>query len=302
MVTQVGPRPFPFLPGLYLLPIGLLVNGAPGGTMDSVMKITFLGTSAAWPTPQPGCHCPQCSEARADGRLRRTRSSLLIESADEVVLVDPGPDVFHQFEREGLEPRVDRVLVTHSHADHVLGLGDLERLRADRKHVLRVHAAAYHRKRIGEIFPYLVDERDPRIVFEVWKPGTEISLEGIRIEGFETGHRARFPTAALLMHLHTPDGMRRVAYATDMGELPDDSRERLEEIDLFVGDGTFLGGEGHGHPGTDAVLALGAELDVEKVAFTHVGHVQVDDAGLRERLGEGVGLAYDGGNLLDLLP
>ena len=266
------------------------------------MKITFLGTSAAWPTPHPGCDCPQCAEARADGRFRRSRSSLLLESGDEIVLVDPGPDVFHQFERAGLEPRVDRVLITHCHADHVLGLDDLVNLRSDRKRVLPVHAAAYHRKRIAEIFPYLVDEKEPRILFEVWKPGTELAMEGIRIEGFETGHRVRFPTTALLMHVETPDGVRRVAYATDMGDLPDDSRERLEEIDLLVGDGTFLGAAGHGHPGTDAVLALCGELDVERAAFTHVGHVGVDDATLRTLLGEGVGLAYDGGDLLDLLP
>lgn len=266
------------------------------------MKITFLGTSAAWPTPHPGCDCPQCAEARTEPRLRRTRSSLLLESGDEVVLVDPGPDVFQQFEREGLEARVDRVLVTHCHMDHILGLDDLVNLRADRKHVLDVHAAAYHRRRITEIFPHLIDEREPRIAFEVWKPGTELTMEGIRLEGVETGHRAYFPTTALLMHIETSDGVRRVAYATDMGDLPDDSRERLEEIDVLVGDGTFLGGEGHGHPGTDAVLALAAELGIERVVFTHIGHLGVDDATLRTLLGDGVGVAYDGGDLLDLLP
>jgi len=168
--------------------------------------------------------------------------------------------------------------------------------------VLDVHAAAYHRRRIAEIFPHLVDEKAPRLAFEVWKPGMELSMEGIRLEGFETGHRAYFPTTALLMHVETPSGVRRVAYATDMGEMPDDSRERLEGIDLLVGDGTYLGAEGHGHPGTDAVLALAGELEIERVAFTHVGHVGVDDATLRTLLGDGVGLAYDGGDLLDLLP
>lgn len=276
--------------------------GPLGARIHAAMKITFLGTSAAWPTPHPGCECPQCAEARADGRTRRTRSSLLLESGDEVVLVDPGPDVFQQFEREGLEPRVDRVLVTHCHMDHILGLDDLVNLREDRKHVLDVHAAGYHRRRIAEIFPHLVDEKEPRVVFEVWKPGTELPMEGIRLEGFEAGHRAYFPTTALLMHIETTEGVRRVAYATDMGDLPDDSRERLEGIDLLVGDGTFLGGPGHGHPGTDAVLALAEELEIEKVAFSHIGHVGVDDATLGTLLGEGVGLAYDGGDLLDLLP
>jgi len=266
------------------------------------MKITFLGTSAAWPIPRPGCACPQCAEARAEPRLRRTRSSLLVEAGGEVVLIDPGPDVIHQFEREGLEPRVDRVLVTHTHVDHCLGLDDLVHMRPDVKTPLCVHAAGFHRKRIAEIFPHLVDEHEPKIRLEVWKPGSQIPLEGVVLEGFETGHRAHFPTTAVLLHLEMPDGVRRVGYATDVGDLPDESLERLEDITLLVGDGTFLGEAGPGHPGTDHVLRVAGVLSIERVAFTHIGHVQVDDDGLREHLGPDVGIAYDGGDLLELLP
>ncbi len=261
------------------------------------MSAIFLGTSGAWPTPRPGCDCPQCAEARADARLRRTRSSLLIRTGTEVVLVDPGPDVWHQFEREGLEPRVDRVLVTHTHADHCLGLDDLVFLRADRRdHPLRVHAAAWHQERLGEIFPHLLRGSRPGIVLDSWEPGSRLEVGGWVFEGFETGHGDAFPTTAPLLTTPAEGGRRsRIAYATDMGlEMPPESLDLLRGVDLLVGDGSFLGGPGHGHPGTEAVIRLGRDLGAGRVAFTHLGHLGLSDADLRLALGDDVGLARDG--------
>ena len=267
------------------------------------MKVTLLGTSGAWPIPEPACDCPQCAEARDAPRCRRTRACLRIETDDATVIVDPGPDVLHQLEREGFRAAADRVLITHTHGDHCFGLSDLVHVMRDRTAPLPVHAAAYHRQRLIELFPTLATGESPRIRYEVWKPGTRLELAGVAIEGFETGHNADFPTTALLMHLDTHLGfVRRIAYATDMGVVPDASREILRGIDLFVGDGGILGGPGHGHPGTDAVIAMAADLEVARVAFTHVGHLELSDADLKEHLGPDVHLAYDGMDLRALLP
>ena len=87
---------------------------------------------------------------------------------------------------------------------------------------------------------------------------------------------------------------RRVAYATDMGEVPGASRERLRGVDLLVADGTGLGGDVHGHPGTDAVKRLAAACHIPRVLFTHVGHWGLEDAAARKALGPNAAPAYDG--------
>lgn len=270
------------------------------------MALTFLGTSGAWPTPRPGCDCAQCAEARADPRFRRLRSSLLLQTPAEAVLVDPGPDVWHQFDLRGLPPRVDRVLVTHTHADHCLGLDDLVFMQPDRRRRrVHVHAAAYHRARIEEIFPHLLRTGRPGIVFDTWEPGSRLEIGGWVLEGFETGHHDTFPTTAVLLTTPAADGEvhHRIAYATDMGPvLPEASHDLLRGVDLLVGDGSFLGGGGHGHPGTDAVIELARGLGIGRVAFTHMGHSRLADSALCEALGANARLAYDGLDPRSLLP
>ncbi len=258
------------------------------------MDATLLGTSSAWPIPRPGCLCPQCAEARADRRLARTRSALRIEAGGEVVLVDASADLAGQLERDGRPPRVDRLLVTHTHADHILGLDDLVHLRTPAEPPLIVHAAPFHRDAIARIFPHLLRPKEARIRWGAWQDGTRLELGGVVLEGFETGHRETFPTTALILHVEEGGRGLRIAYATDMGAMPASSRERLRGVDRLVGDGTFLGAAGHGHPGTRAVLALAERLAIPRVAFTHVGHLGLDDAEVRARLGPGVGLLRDG--------
>jgi phosphoribosyl 1,2-cyclic phosphate phosphodiesterase len=261
-------------------------------------RALVLGTSAAWPIPRPGCGCPQCVEARGDPRLRRTRTCLRLEAGRGVFVFDPGPDVLHQLEREGLSPRADAVLVSHAHHDHLLGLSDLVRLQPDEAPPLAVHAAPEHQQRIRAVFPDLLRGGRERIVLRRFGDGMRLGLGSLYFEGIETGHRAGFSTTALLLETGEGDARRRILYATDMGELPATSRTRLEGIDLLVGDGTWLGQAGHGHPGTDDVVALGAELGVGRVAITHVGHWQVPEATARGRLGDETLLLRDGEDLL----
>ena len=265
------------------------------------MKATLLGTASAWPIPRPGCTCAQCAEARSEPALRRTRSGLRIEAGGEVVLVDAGPDVAVQLDRVGGPPQVDRVLITHSHEDHVLGLGDLVHLRVPTEAPLIVHAAPLHRERIAQLFPQFLRPGQERITWAAWEDGTQVTIGELTLEGFETGHRDRFETTAVLLHVPGPGGPRRIAYATDMGTVPTSSCERLRGIDAFVGDGTYLGPAGRGHPGTDAVLALAQELGIGRVAFTHIGHVELGDADLRARLGVGVEVLRDGDDLLGVV-
>ncbi|MDE5785657.1 MAG: MBL fold metallo-hydrolase, partial [Duncaniella sp.] len=86
------------------------------------MQLTFLGTGTSTGVPTPACHCAVCRSS--DSHDKRLRTSALVEVAGKNILVDCGPDFRSQALREDIE-RIDAVLVTHSHYDHVGGFDDL---------------------------------------------------------------------------------------------------------------------------------------------------------------------------------
>ena len=270
------------------------------------VRATLLGTGHAWPIPRPGCACDQCRASRDDAGKRRTRSGLLLQTPTARVLLDACPDAWLQFEREGLEPHVDRVVISHHHDDHLMGLRDLCMLRRDASGPLPVHCGPVTKARIQVVFPGLLRAGREKIAFEPWQVGTRLDLGAVTLEGFETHHREEEPTTAFLLHVRREDasgGGRawRIAYATDMGERLPSPRERVEDVDLFLGDGTYLGAGGYGHPGTDRMIAIARELRARCIGVTHVGHWAVDCDTARRRLAPDVVICRDGDDVLSLL-
>lgn len=114
------------------------------------MKITVLGSGTSHGIPVIGCGCDVC--ASADPRDKRTRSSILIEHGPTVVLIDAGPDFRFQALRAGVR-RLDALLMTHTHADHLHGLDDTRSLTYDRP--LDVYGSASTIKEIRRRFDYI---------------------------------------------------------------------------------------------------------------------------------------------------
>jgi phosphoribosyl 1,2-cyclic phosphate phosphodiesterase len=266
------------------------------------VKATLLGTSSAWPLPRPGCHCVQCEEAREFPALRRTRSALHLAGESGGWLVDTPPDLLFQLERESLSPDVEAVVITHHHLDHVLGLDDLCQVRSTEAGPLPVHTGSRTQGLIRAIFPHLLSKEPPRIRFCDWVLGSRLTWGDTQLTGFETNHRAEAETTAVLLETtHAGRGIR-IAYATDMGTIEPQPRSLLSGVDLFVGDGTYLGESGHGHPGTAAMLRMTARLGAAQVAVTHVGHWGVSSAVAQAELGVDVAICRDGDGLLSFLP
>src|SRR5260370_37230363 len=96
--------------------------------MEATLRVLGGGTSMG--VPRLGCECAVCPSS--DPRDRRTRPSVMIEYADKVVLIDTTPDFYAQAIRERIS-RLDAVLYTHTHADHILGIDDLRPLRYSHK-------------------------------------------------------------------------------------------------------------------------------------------------------------------------
>ncbi|WP_317038790.1 MBL fold metallo-hydrolase [Sphingobacterium populi] len=113
------------------------------------MKVTFLGTGTSQGVPMIGCHCHVCSSS--DDKDKRLRSSILISYADRQFVVDTGPDFRAQMLREKV-PRLDAVLITHSHKDHIAGLDDVRASIIYSKNLFLSMARRFRMKRFGGSF------------------------------------------------------------------------------------------------------------------------------------------------------
>ena len=261
---------------------------------NAIVLATLLGTGGAWPIPRPGCSCAQCAEARAEPRERRTRSGLYLETAAGNVLLDACPDVIAQLEREQLSPAIRAVIISHHHADHVFGLSDLCYVLREVEPPIPVYAGAATQALIRAAFPYLLRPERPKIRLEPWTSGMRLTFGEVALEGFETLHREESETVGVLIRTRSRGRESRIVYATDMGAAEPTPRSLLEGVDLFVGDGTYLGEAGYGHPGTERMIAIARGFGARRIAVTHVGHWGLSSAEAADHVPRDVAICRDG--------
>jgi phosphoribosyl 1,2-cyclic phosphate phosphodiesterase len=246
------------------------------------MKVTFLGTGTSVGVPRIGCDCAVCRSA--DPRNQRLRCSLLIEHQGRAILVDTPPDLRTQALRHGIR-RLDAVLFTHGHADHLHGLDDVRCFCFDRDAPLPCYADGRTLERIGRVFDYAFQNDHPSSV-------PQLSLH--RIDGpFELCGLAVEPV--VVCHGELPVlGFRlgAFAYVTDCSAIPDASKARLRGLDTLV-----LGALRHQpHPthfNVSQALDAIAELLPRRAFLTHVAH-NLDHPATNASLPDPVRLAYDG--------
>lgn len=248
-------------------------------------QLLFLGTGTSYGVPMIGCGCGVCHST--DARDRRLRCSALLNAGGSLILIDVSPDFREQALRAGLD-RLDAVIITHVHADHVFGLDDLRPLSLDRSTPLDVYTDAASAAKLRQVFDYV-------FASEAKRPGIPwLKLVVIEpLTRFTIGD-SEFELLPLRHGLGMTNGVRhdRFAYLTDFKTMDDRSFERLRGVEVLALD--MLRFEPHAtHLCLSESLAVVERLARPETWFIHMGH-EVDHAATQRSLPSGVTLAHDG--------
>jgi phosphoribosyl 1,2-cyclic phosphate phosphodiesterase len=251
------------------------------------LKITVLGSGTSMGVPTLGCPCRVCNST--DPRDKRLRPSLLVSRGAQNVVMDTSPDFRQQALRAGLN-RLDAILLTHGHADHILGFDDIRPYNIRQRAALPIYSNEDTFRIIRRVFAYVFDDK-PTL-------STIPSVTLKTVEGpFELLGIQFVPVP--LLHGEMPVlGFRfgRAAYLTDFSSLPDSSMALLEGLDELILDA--LRDIPHPmHQNVAQALALIERLKPRRAWFTHIAH-DLPHAETNERLVKmgypHVQLAYDG--------
>jgi phosphoribosyl 1,2-cyclic phosphate phosphodiesterase len=268
--------------------------------------LTFLGSGTSMGIPTLGCDCAVCSSAAppapglppSSPHNRRTRPSIRLTYEGHTVLIDTGPDFHAQAIREGIR-RVDAVLYTHGHADHVMGFDDLRPLSFHLPGNLPVYADDDTASTLERVFEYTfrTENRYPtsaRVEIHRLDPtlGAFVDLFGAHFQRIPVSHGRL-----------TITGYRfgSAAYLTDMSDLPPESVPLLQNLDILILDA--LRHKPHfSHSHLEKSIAVVDLLKPRRAFFTHMGH-DIDHDATEAILPPHIRLAYDGLQLtFDIAP
>jgi phosphoribosyl 1,2-cyclic phosphate phosphodiesterase len=259
------------------------------------VRIIVLGSGTSHGVPMIGCRCPVCSSP--DARNRRRRTSAAVRLRDKTLLVDTTADLHDQAVTHGID-RVDAVVYTHSHADHVMGFDDLRRFGELLRRPIPIHASPATLADLYRIFEYTLTDATYNlfgIPIVEWRPLTgSFEIGGHRVTPVSLQHGA-YPATGL--RVDAPDGAA-LAWCPDCCGIPPASAQTLRGLDVL-----FIDGLRHRpHPthftvaeAVEAVRQL-APRQAYLIHMTHDLDHQTTEAALPQfdEVPGGIHLAYDG--------
>lgn len=271
------------------------------------MRLRFLGTGTSSGVPAIGCGCPVCTST--DPRDTRTRTSATLEftdatGQDRVILIDASADLRQQALAAGLE-RVDAILITHDHVDHIFGLDEVRRFNVLMDAPIAVYADGPTHASLRRVYPYILDRGDappesfvatliPREV----TPLAPFDLHGLRVTPVPLMHGRRQILGYRFDHADSPEASPRpgdllpFAYCTDCSAIPDESWAALKGVRTLALDAL----RHRPHPSHLTVAQAreaAARIGADRTYLIHMTH-DLSHADTQAALPEGVALAHDG--------
>ena len=230
------------------------------------------------------CECEVCTSG--DPRDKRLRSALLVEIDDKVIVIDAGPDFRQQMIRERVD-RIDAVIYTHEHRDHVAGLDDIRAFNFIMKKKIDLYATKHVQQAIHEQFGYVFNEKK--------YPGIpEVNLLTIENKPFSIEGVEFIPILVKHMHLDV-FGFRvgNFSYVTDANAIPDEEKKKIYGSEVLVLNA--LRKEPHpSHFTFNEAIKLANELKCKTTYFTHISHQLGLHEEVEDELPENIKLAFDG--------
>jgi phosphoribosyl 1,2-cyclic phosphate phosphodiesterase len=252
------------------------------------MRLRFLGTGTSFGIPQVGCRCAVCCST--DPRDRRTRSAAVVETAGSTILIDTPPELRLQLVAAGIA-RVDAVLYTHEHADHINGIDDLRIFTSRVGRPLPIHGPPETLERLRSSFNYIFDatvqpyhgtskpQLDPRPL----AAGEIATVAGVPVLplAFDHGHLRVF-------------GYRigNAAYITDVKSVPPEAQAALAGLDVLVINALWWR-EHPTHLSIPEAIAVASAIGARRTFLTHLTH-ETGHAELAAALPRGIEPACDG--------
>ncbi len=249
-------------------------------------RITFLGTGTSYGVPRIGCSCATCRSS--DPRDRRFRSSIIVESRAQRLLIDATPDLRSQLLANGIS-RLDAVAITHFHSDHVMGIDDLRAITDAMPTPLPLVAPHAELQALTAAFPHLFGPKRPigmaaNLALRAWHSGESGEVAGFELQGWMLPHGRGFTMGYLV------EG--KVAYLTDISQIPDSVVDALTGVRVLILD--MLREEAHPtHLNLERSLEYARRIGAEATWFIHMSH-EVMHARVEAVLPPTFRLAFDG--------
>jgi phosphoribosyl 1,2-cyclic phosphate phosphodiesterase len=255
------------------------------GAGERPVDVVVLGSGTSHGVPMIACDCPVCTSD--DPRDQRSRCSVFVRCGQTNLLIDTAPELRLQCVACDVR-RVDAVLFTHHHADHVVGLDDVRRFNWLQREPLRCYGVPRTTQALRRMFLYAFEG-------EPYAQHSRPALELIDIDKqpFDIGDALVVPIP--LMHGPTPVfGFRlgRFAYCTDCNAVPAESWPLLEGLDVLILDAVRKTPHPT-HYHLDEAMAVARRVGARMTYFTHIAH-EIKHEDVEAELPEGMGLAYDG--------
>ena len=259
------------------------------------MRVVFLGTGTSHGVPHIDCmindyvRCPAgvCRKAAVDPRYRRTRACILVETGGDSLLFDTSQDFYQQVMANRVR-RIDAVLYTHSHADHIYGLPDIRSYCRQQGEAIDVYASDETLQVLRQAFHYVF--HPPEYV----GGGIPVLRTHVLEQPQEVLGQRVIPIPVEHGPLNGCQGYRidGLAYLPDVKAIPDSSLELLQDLDLLILNCLRIRPHGS-HLALEESLAYAERLRPRRCLFTHMTH-EIDYQVEESRLPEWVRFAYDG--------
>jgi len=252
------------------------------------MRLTLLGTGTSMGVPQIGCSCRVCRSE--DPRDQRTRTSALVEVGGATILIDTPPELRLQLLRSRVQ-RVDAVLYTHFHADHVNGIDDLRSFSLKQDSPLPLYGPAETTSHLARTFNYIFDgsivpvdgTSKPSLTLHALEPDTAVTIAGAEVLPLRFEHGK-----ATVYGYRIGD----VAYLTDVKQVSEANRKQLQGLKVLVLNALWWR-EHPTHLSFGEAIEVAQAVGAERTYLTHLTH-ETSHRELLAKLPAGIEPGHDG--------